>query len=111
MNYIFQRICQWFRIDVIRKFKFWFQRRVRGFDDTEIWDLSIPISQFVLIRLKEYRKISPVDRISEADFFVAIDKIIIAFELIIRDDAESRDSDEVQEGLDLFSKYFLSLWY
>jgi len=37
-------------------------------------------------------------------------KIIIGFEAIIRDDWEETSNKEIEEGLDLFRKYFESLW-
>lgn len=41
-----------------RSIKHWFQRRIRGFDDSETWSLDLKISQFVLPRLKRFKKLS-----------------------------------------------------
>jgi hypothetical protein len=42
-----------------RTLKFFWQRRTRGFDDSETWNLDHRIAEFILPRLKLFREMSP----------------------------------------------------
>lgn len=98
-----------------REKKFRDQRIKRGFDDSETWTLFMTISNFVLPRLKRFRKITksfPGD-LSESEWNDVLDKMINSFELISKDDLHIFDKryPEIKEGLDLFRIYFLDLWW
>jgi len=43
-----------------RRVKFFWQRRFRGFDDGELWNLDHRITEFILPRLKAYRDLPPM---------------------------------------------------
>lgn len=45
----------WRRIYIYRPIKHWWQRRTRGFDDSELWCLEETISDFALPRLKAFK--------------------------------------------------------
>lgn len=105
-----------------RSIKFWWQRRTRGWDDSETWNLDVSLAKLILPRLKKFKQIkngSPsLDEIrTDDDWDIILDKMIIAFNFIqdeekffdVRDERKE-EYKQTQEGLDLFSKYFMSLW-
>ena len=51
--------AEWFKLrSWKRKIKFFFQRRIRGFDDSEIWDLDYSFMKWLLPRLKRFQEVS-----------------------------------------------------
>jgi hypothetical protein len=96
------------------------QRRDRGFDDTELWGLDDTFSRFILPRLKALRqhKLEPPNKTMElAVWYSLLDKMIRSFELLLpegggawsRGTLNDRERAQLQEGLDLFRKYFFAL--
>lgn len=109
--------------------KFIKQYKKRGFDDTETWSLNTTILRFVLPRLKRFRKIvagmppnleldkETLKTINFEDGYLSIeewkerlDKMINAIELYLNDEMFDKDG-KVEEGIDLFFKYFFHLWW
>tara|TARA_Y100000310_G_scaffold344546_1_gene457880 strand:- start:1809 stop:2243 length:435 start_codon:yes stop_codon:yes gene_type:complete len=111
------------------------QRLSRGFDDTELWDLFSTIAQFIEPRLKEFVKMdkmgipgmimddedlqndSGITDETEEKYTKKWDEILRkmhrAFELILEDNVFSNQDPkmkEIEEGLELFAKYFQCLW-
>lgn len=41
-----------------RAIKFWWQRRTRGWDDSDTWSLDITIAQFALPRFRRYMEVN-----------------------------------------------------
>lgn len=99
----------------------------RGFDNTELWSLDFSIAKFILPRLKEFRKVcngAPYGgedckfETTEDNFMTVqgwkdcLQKMIDAFQLIVDYDAwgDDRKQEIVEEGLDVFRKYFHNLW-
>ena len=119
-------------------------RKKRGiytkFKDSETWGLYIVIAQFVLPRLKRFKKLNngvPMSlcfhgndvhrqgRVAK-EWDAILDKMIWSFEQIVDDsDPEKLENEtneeyvdrcrmwnnNVQHGLELFAKYFLDLWW
>ena len=101
-----------------RKEKFTKQRKERGWDDSELWNLDITIAKLVYPRLKRFKEIAvgyPASLTNEK-WDEILDKMIKAFELMATDDSEyytgiQDDGDNsIKEGLDLFREYFHNLW-
>jgi hypothetical protein len=93
------------------------QRIKRGFDDSETWCLTTTICSFVLPRLKRFKKIDaghPM-RLTAKEWHSILNKIIVALELIIRNDGawvfNEKEQKQVEKGLDLFREWFFSLWW
>ena len=87
------------------------QREEYGFDEREIWDLKIVISAFLFPRLRMFAgsfNSYPLG-LTPLSWTEAVDKMAHAFERIVKDDSEDQ-WEEVEEGLDLFRKYFFHLW-
>ena len=86
------------------------QRIENGFDDSETWSLRDTIANFIIPRLKRYKEVSAMD-IDEK----RIDKMLRAFELVVRDDGQFILTDdemkEYDKGIKIFKQDFLSLWW
>lgn len=91
------------------------QRIERGFDDTETWNLNTTFANFMLPRLKAFKEVGvPFSHpaiLEEHEWGEIIDKIIHSLELYIDEDYEFESEKEIQEGIDLFAKYFFNLWW
>lgn len=96
------------------------QRLNRGFDDSELWSLDATISHFIYPRLKEFVAMEkhgyPSVLNSMEEWDIIFKKILRAFELLNDDEIcgvlepDSPEDKEIQEGLDLFRKWFFHLW-
>lgn len=87
------------------------QRLERGFDDTECWNLDSTISQFIEPRLKVFKEQTaeyPAN-LSKEEWDKVLNKMLDAFHYINND--PDNHTEEINEGLDLFRKYFFDLWW
>lgn len=103
-----------------RKLRFFWQRRRRGWDDSETWSLDYKLSEYILPRLKRFREIgagvSHPCSLEAEEWEQAVDDMIYAHEMNLVDafTGESWDSidwDRVQRGFELFGKYYRDLWW
>ena len=97
-----------------REEKFLKQRLERGFDESETWSLYNTIASFIVPRLKTFKDINICHppEISPNDWDNILDKMIRGFELVDNSDFLSEEeSEEVREGLNLFTEYFFALWW
>lgn len=89
------------------------QLKERGWDDTETWALDYTIASFVYPRLIRYKKLNngyPPDLTWET-WNLYLDKMIKSMKYMI-DGELVTDQDkfnEMEEGFNLFGKYFMSL--
>ncbi len=114
----------------LRSLKYWWQRRTRGWDDTDLWSLDYTIAKYILPRLRMFIDVkigvpctlggfdlddSVGYKNAEVEWNRIITKMIVAFELIIRDgNGEFLSNEEyklIDEGLNLFAKYLRNLWW
>jgi hypothetical protein len=93
------------------------QRRERGFDNSELWSLDATIAKFIYPRIKQFRKTTvgyPGGFESMEEWDAILAKIERAFFLVSQEENYSilcgKIADEIEEGLNLFSEYFLNLW-
>lgn len=121
---IYNKLCSRYGWEPPGWWRWWWQRRIRGWDDREIWDLHIEIARFALPRLEWYRATVtgyPGEFSEECgsgggmDAWLAIlDKMILAFTLLVAEyDGEIgfiESEDAINEGVALFGKYFRTLW-
>ena len=99
-----------------RRIKWFFQRRIRGFDDSEIFSLDYTILEFLLPRLKRYRKIQgghPGCLNSSEEWEEILDKIIFFVEYFLEHEGFGTEEleEKSKEGRELFFEYFHALWF
>jgi hypothetical protein len=91
------------------------QRKERGFDDTETWNLDQVICQFIEPRLRRFKELTNgyPPSLTPESWDEALDKMINAFSLMQKDLYEVRkgDLEKVEEGLSLFCKHLRDLWW
>ncbi len=122
-----ETIQDWFWKKIQRPVKFFWQRRIRGFDDSELWSLDNSLAEYILPRLiafKEYNTHGCASEFFDEDnkedecmkWKEVVDKMIFAFkhatnDYYIADIEENKKADEkAQEGFELFGKYYADLW-
>ena len=106
-----------------RFFRFKWQKLTRGWDDSETWCLRSPFARFILPRLKRFKQLKaghPCD-ITAKEWDEILDKMIFAFESLLEEENNPNYEEDVyefnkrykkiQEGLELFGKWYLSLWW
>lgn len=91
------------------------QQKELGFDSTELWNLDSTIAKFVYPRLKMFSKnaVHHPPGVTWKEFKSILDEITEAFRLIADDEEYGwsvENNEKIQKGLELFSKYFGSLW-
>jgi hypothetical protein len=110
-----------------QQIKFFGQRLFRGWDDSDTWSLDYSLAKQILPRLERLRqKIEqcPATPLLDDDdckkWLDILDKMVFAFTKIIEQndgekmfsiDDERKENEKIQEGLDLFGKYYRNLWW
>ena len=88
-----------------------------GFCESDLWDLDHTFAKYMLPRLKMFRL--DLDHCPIEDFeqwCAMVDKMVYAMEMIVSEVSWCGQGDyeeieaRVQEGLELFGKYFRGLW-
>jgi hypothetical protein len=93
------------------------QRIERGFDDSETWSLTDTICHFITPRLQRFKECANYipSNITKEEWNEILDKMLLSFNLISRDNGSRIWSDEeskqINEGLDLFREWFMELWW
>lgn len=119
-------LCQWIESKKKRKIKV-------HIDDYDVWSLDHTLAVIILPALKELKKdntghpcgLDPIADVSEfgncgkcgceQKWDEILDKMIWSFKQIVEDDEESHDNykeynERIQEGIELFGKYYRTLW-
>lgn len=101
-----------------RSFRFFMQRRKRGWDDSDTWSLDHSLAKVILPRLKRFKEVAPMvpaDYNSEAEWQADLDKMIAAFEFAASEERwgcyDKEKWEEVHEGIELFAKNYFALWW
>jgi hypothetical protein len=100
-----------------REIEFSKQRKKRGFDDSETWSLTDTICKFILPRLKRFKNLHNyrISSIGTVEWNNILDKMILSFSLIERDNGLRNYNDEelkqIDEGLNLFREWFMELYW
>jgi hypothetical protein len=92
------------------------QRIERGFDDSETWSFDTTIASFILPRLRRFKEVRGgyPSSITNDEWDNILDKMIIGFDLVIKDCNGIISDEEVKqmnEGMDLFRRWFFDLWW
>lgn len=99
-----------------RNVKFFIQRCTRGWDEREVWNLDRTLGAYIYPRLIEFKKIKHgyPDDISEEIWDHHLDEMVFAFKTLSEDDNylgfDQETFDRIQNGLNLFAKYYTALW-
>lgn len=83
-----EKIEQWLWCYIQRPVKFFWQRRTRGWDDSETWNLDVTMARFLgprLRRLKELQRGHPTG-ITEEEWNTILDKILWSLEYLQDED-------------------------
>lgn len=105
-----------------REFSFIKEKILYGYSTDEMWCLDIIFAEYILPRLKYFRKNScgyPAKFSSKKEWEEILDKMIFAFELTIKNkdlyeiiqDSDTETIKKGSEGLKLFGEYFWNLWW
>lgn len=97
---------------------FLYQTLTRGWNDSELWSLDYSLSKLILPRLKRFRKVTgsyPTDLNSLDEWREELDKMIYSFSFLASekrwDCYDEKVWNQVQEGLELFSRRYTNLWW
>ena len=98
------------RLDDYRKYK-----KRHGFSPDETWNLDTVLAEFIIPRLKAFRKMTigyPAG-LTPRKWSIILGKMQRAFEMYLDCDVGTDEETmrKINEGLDLFRKYFMSLWW
>jgi hypothetical protein len=108
-----------------RCWRFFWQRRNRGFDDSELWSLDYTCAKLMAPRLRafiDYGICGVPSKLAEPsieegtdEWREILEKIQKAFQAIVDCDSAmymltDKEHKEIEEGLDLFREYFFHLW-
>jgi hypothetical protein len=92
------------------------QRKERGFDNTELWNLDATIANFIIPRLKAFKETKgchPGNFKNEKAWDKCIDEMIFAFEFASNEGFGvdyASNKKRADKGLKLFAKYYFHLW-
>ena len=107
-------------MNIKRVLRHWWQRRTRGFDDSETYSLDMTLAQHILPRLKRFKELNfgmPGEFQTLEEWELILDSMIEAFELSAnqfeRDMFFLTDEEKLnlQIGLNNFAKYYRNLWW
>ncbi len=95
-----------------RSIRFFFQRRIRGWDDSETWNLDHSFAKLILPRLLRFKQIrmKTIDAQFEKDLDIMIDTFKLIASKEYWDLHKIEDYEKLQKGLDLFAKHYFGLW-
>jgi len=93
------------------------QRKKRGFDDTEVWNLHYTMYQFMIPRLERFRDITisfpsteTVESYNEKLNFI-IDSFKAKYELYEKCDVSIKEEKEIRENADKAAFLLGMLWF
>jgi len=99
-----------------RRIKWWAQAMVGGgWSDRDLMSFDGHLAKVILPRLKRFKEVTighPSD-LTEEQWDNILDKMISSFEFHSKEDRfiVRADWKDYNEGLELFAKYYTSLWY
>lgn len=104
-------------IKMIKSHIIWFfQRRIRGFDDRELWNLDVTLAKFLNARLKRFvkLKIGHPANLTEGAWDRVLDKMIDATKFIEREsyniNTPKWKERVIRDGMDLLAIHHKDLW-
>jgi hypothetical protein len=100
---------------LLREFELYWQRLSKGFDDSDTWCLATTNALWIVPRLERFMELRngyPIG-LSDQEWEEILNKILFAFKTIAKDDCTLtyKNDDQIKEGLELYAKYYLNLWW
>jgi len=118
---------------VERPVRFWWQRRTRGFDESELWSLDCAVIEFVYPRLKALRELPPAGTafhrteviteegpekgyprpLTREEWDAILAEILVGFKIVLDEDCYPLIGDQhaqLERSMDLFREYFFAFW-
>jgi hypothetical protein len=98
-----------------RSLRFWWQRRTRGWDDSDTWSLDSSLAALIAPRIRRFKELNnghPCD-LTEQEWDAHLDAMARAFDLTRKDWSERTGEEDaaIKRGLRLFAVYFQALWW
>jgi hypothetical protein len=98
-----------------RFFKFWWQRKTRGFDDSETWDLGdTTFFEWVhprLVRFKQVKNGWPAGIHPESWDNILQEMIDLSYHFITENDMHWANPEKIERWKFLWNEYQLCLWW
>lgn len=104
---LFPRMTPWRRLK--RAIRYWYQRRVRGFDDGDIWNLDVEVAKFVLPRLRRLVEIEGESHFHQYTTPEEFTDMIKGLEEVIEND--STESDQSIQAWRTFAEVVRGMWW
>ncbi len=112
---------------ILRHVKWFFQRRTRGFDDRELWDLGSHLVKYIYPRLVAFKNMERTGITigdSNQETENALNEMIWAFKMDMEDSLPEqrcfqcthcrerikKDGERMEKGFEMFGKYLRLLW-
>ncbi len=116
---------------ILRAIRFWWQRRTRGWDDSDVWSLDVTIAKFILPRLRRLKELNDAypaslndseqfdeesDERCMGEWHEKLDKMIESFEMASSNSIDyyimsKKQFNKFRWGMSLFAKYYNNLWW
>lgn len=102
-----------------RMIRFFFQRKRRGFDDSDLWSLDYTFAKLMAPRLRafinQFGGRSVPCEMTQQEWLEILEKIHRALDLMVTSDGayfmlSDDQTKEIHEGLGLFQEHLFSLW-
>ena len=102
-----------------RSCRFWWQRRTRGWDDSETWNLDHSIAVLLLPRLRRFKELNNgyPSQFTDAEWNVVLDDMIYCFQFYAGggpydwNGEEGWDKERAAKGLKVFVEFYNDLWW
>lgn len=99
---------------LLRSIKYFYQRQVRGCDDSELWSLDISLAKWLVPRLERFKDCSlgcPVD-LKQDEWDRILVRMILGFKFAADDTFLDDDIAElhIKDALELLGQYYRNLW-
>ena len=108
-------MSEWFLFK--RGMRYWWQRRVRGWDDSETWSLDHSLAKHIAPRLKRFKalNIAYPPSMKPEHWDRVLDMMIESFDLQSDPNMDWQFEEvgrrKVRAGLFLFHRYYFDLWW
>ena len=98
--------------DKARRDKYRQQRKERGFDDTELWNLDVTFARLMLPRLRAFLPLRDELIVVDDKWHADMAAIILALEILSENSVDIDGNRAiVTSGMEAFSRNIMRLWY